>query len=83
MKTGTIIGLLAVGGVGYLLYRQWKKTRLAVAAVAPSYNEQIAQRLSAQYNVPIATVRNLIQSISPAYGMPPPEVVAEKILAQA
>ena len=35
MKTGTIVGVLAVGGLGYLLYRNWKKSKLAVAAVTP------------------------------------------------
>ena len=35
MKTGTIVGLLAVGGLGYLLYRSWKQSKLAAAAVTP------------------------------------------------
>ncbi len=69
MKTGTIITLLAVGGVGYLLYRQWKKTGLAVAAAPPAiapltpYQERTATEYAIHYGIPIETMVKLVRAM--------------------
>ncbi len=68
MKTGTIITLLAVGGVGYLLYRQWKKTKLAVAAVAPAAvpvtaKEEMVRLLTTYYNMPYQEAQRWAQFV--------------------
>lgn len=75
------LGVLAVVGIGgYFLYR-YQKAKVAVAAVVPPTTYQ--ERLAVKYQVPIETVIRLIEAIPPSVWGPPPEVVAEKILAQA
>lgn len=79
MSTKTL-GILAVVGIGgYLLYR-WQKTKVVAAAAPPTTYQE---RLAGKYQVPIETVVRLIEAI-PEGGVlsPPPEVIAEKILAQ-
>lgn len=57
MKTGTLLTVLAVGGVGWFLYRQWKKTSLAAAIPAPpvepaTAREEMFRLLTTYYNMP-------------------------------
>lgn len=74
------LGILAVVGIGgYLLYR-WQKTKVAAAVAAPPTTYQ--ESLAVKYQVPVETVARLIEAIPVSDWGPPPEVIAEKILAQ-
>ncbi len=82
MKKKTMWTLLIVGGLGFLLFRHFKKRGSALASQSTVVSDQAVQSLAAQYNVPEQTVKNLISSIKPGTGMATPERQAAKILAQ-
>ena len=76
MKTGTLLTLLVAGGVGWFLYRQWKKAKLAVAAVAPVLTEAEAVGIvAAKYQIPEEIALQIVKSLGPkaaVYGPPSP-----------
>lgn len=74
-----LIGLLALAGIGGYLYYRYQKAKVTVAAVPPTTYQE---RLAVKYEVPVETVVRLIEAIPVSAWGPPPEVVAEKILAQ-